>query len=225
MKKTILLIFLFFICNLFSSDITRIIDCKEAMDILDKTVQSFKSYKGKFCHTVISSDGRETTVEEGDAILKKGGKIKFAYLKPEGKIAVSNGKTAYLYLKEDNCAYKINILFKSKMPLLAKVVLGGIVPSKEFFCAFASKQDNILRLELGSKERDSSLRRLEVSIDEKSKFFSRISYVDEYEQRIIFDFYEGKSNIEILDNVFEFDPPKTAKIFESSEELQEKINF
>lgn len=225
MKKLFILFLGLFLVNLHPSEKIKILDCKEAMALLDKTANNFKSFQGKFTHSQTSSDGKKTNIEKGDVFLKRGGKIKFLYTEPEGKIAVSNGKTAYLYLKEDNCVYKTNIILKSKMPLLAKIVLGQTTPSKEFFCAFSQKEGEITTIELGTKEKDISLRRLEVAIDQKSGFFSKISYIDEYDQKIVFDFIDGRSNIEIPNTIFEFTPPKNAKIYESKDDFQQEMNF
>jgi len=225
MKKILLFLLVSFSLNAVFSQATRIIDCKEAMALLDKTVKNFKSFEGRFAHSETSQDGRTTNIEEGEVFLKRGGKIKFVYSNPEGKIAVSNGKTAYLYLKEDNSVYKMKIFLKNKLPILAKIIMGQVVPSKEFFCAFSQKEGNITTIQLGSKEKDSSLRHLEVEINEKTYFFSRISYINEYDQKVVFDFIEGRSDKEIPDQVFEFTPPKGAKLLESKEDFEQEMNF
>lgn len=225
MKKILLLLLTFcFLSAAFSESIT-IIDCKDALALLDKTVKNFKTFEGKFVHSETSPDGRTVNIEEGSVFLKRGGKIKFVYSNPEGKIAVSNGKTAYLYLKEDNTVYKMKIFLKNRLPILAKIIMGETVPSKEFFCAFSQKEANITTIELGSKEKDPSLKRLKVAIDEKTNFFSSISYINEYDQKIVFDLSESRSGGEISDKIFEFTPPKGAKILESSEEFQEELSF
>lgn len=225
MKKIFFLIFVLFFFNVNSFDDSMIIDCKEAMALLDRTVKNFKSFEGKFVHKITSLENFADEVEEGKIFLKKGGKIKFNYTKPEGKIAVSNGKIAFIYIKEDNCAYKIKIPFKSKIPPLLKIFMGQIVPSKEFFCAFSAKKGDVTTIELGLKEKDPSFRRVEVSIDEKNCFFSKISYIDQYNQKVVFEFFEGISDRDIQEDIFNFTPPKGTKILESLEDLEEEFRF
>ncbi len=225
MKRLFFVILCYFFFTATSFDNTNVVDCKYAMALFDSTVKNFKTFEGRFTHSYSSPDGKTMTVEEGNVFLKKGGKIKFVYSKPEGKIAVSNGKIAYLYLKEDNCAYKIRIPSGKKTPVLAKIIMGKTTPSREFFCAFARRENETLFLELGLKEKDLSLRRLEMGIDEKSGFFSSISYVDQYDQKIILNFFDGKSNTDIPDLFFEFSLPEGAKLLDSPEEFIDELNF
>mgnify|MGYP005844640439 CR=1 FL=1 len=225
MKKNFFLIFVVFFFNVNSFDDSKIIDCKEAMALLDRTVKSFKSFEGKFVHKITSLENFADEVEEGKIFLKKGGKIKFNYTKPEGKIAVSNGKTAFIYIPEDNCVYKIKIPFNSKIPPLLKIVMGKVVPSKEFFCAFSTKRGDVTTIELGLMEKDPSFRRVEVAIDEKSAFFSKINYVDQFNNKVVFEFFEGISNKGIPEDTFNFIPPEGTKIIESLEYFEEEFKF
>lgn len=226
MKKIFLLFSAFFLWAVFSFDNkSNVVDCKEAMALLDATMKNIRSFKGKFTHIVESSNGMTLSLEKGDFLLKKGGKIKFIYFKPEGKIAVTNGKNAYLYLKDDNCAYKTKIPSKNKMPILIKMLTGETTPSKEFFCAFSQKENDVILIELGSKEKNNSIRQISVEIDEKKGFLSKISYVDEYDQRITLQFLEIEKGRDLADDIFEFTPPRGAKIFESTEDFIEELNF
>jgi len=195
------------------------------MAILDDVVSKFTSFQGQFKHTVYFVSEGAIEIEEGTLFAEKGGKLRWNYSKPEGKVFVSDGKTAWLYLPDDNRAYKIKISHKKKLPILARIFLGEIKPSKEFFCISAEEKVDLIRIELGSAEKNVAVRRLQVEIDKLTGFFSEISYLDEFDNMMTFNFAGGQSGKTFPKETFQFTPPKNAKISEEAEELGEEMGF
>lgn len=218
--NSIFFLFTFFV---FSQD-PNFNECKKAMATLDDVVSRFTSFKGKFVHTISSIDDSFKQSEEGYLYLEKG-KMKWEYTNPEGKIALYDGKYAYLYIKEDNTLYKIKVSSRKKIPFFLKILLGEIKPSTKFFCANSNREDDLIKIELGYEEKEPSFRRVSVTVNEREKFLRQISFINEFDERVTFDFLEGETGTKFKDETFSISSPAGTKTIEDTESFQENLGF
>jgi outer membrane lipoprotein carrier protein len=189
-------------------------DCKTGLVLLDKVILDFSNWEGNFRHTVYFESESYTQVETGRLYAEKGGKMRWEYNDPEGKLAVSDGKTVWLYLPDEKRAYKSKIPASKYLPLAARFFFGKLQPSKEFFCVDAKSVNGTLSLELGFKEKNVNFRRLVVGLDEKEKFLARVSYRDELDNQVTFDFFNGRKGAKPDASLFNFTPPQGTRISE-----------
>ncbi len=199
-------------------------ECKKAMATLDNVVSRFTSFKGKFVHTISSIDDSFKQSEEGYLYLEKG-KMKWEYTNPEGKIALYDGRWAYLYIKEDNTLYKIKISSQKRIPFFLKILLGEMKPSTKFFCANSNREEGLIKIELGYEEKEPSFRRVSVIVNEREKFLQEISFINEFDERVTFKFLEGETGIKFKDDTFSFSPGVGTKTIEDTESFQENLGF
>jgi len=192
--------------------------CPEAMKLLDAVISGFSCWEGNFTHSIHYAALDYSEVEEGRLVVEKGGRMRWEYSSPPGKLAVSDGKTAWLYLPDEKRAYKLKIPPQKYLPVPIRLLFGKTTPSKEFFCVAASSENGKLTMELGFKEKSVNFRRLAVTIDLKEKFISGISYTDEMDNRIAYGFAGGKRDGRLDPGIFSFTPPPGVKI---SEELDD----
>lgn len=198
-------------------------DCEKAIAAMDEIIANFESWEGNFSHSASFENEGYAVIETGKLFTEKGGKMRWEYDEPEGKLAISDGKVAWLYLPDEKRAYKGKLTSSPKrLPLPARLFLGKIRPSSEFFCVEAKTEKEILTMALGFKERRVDFRRLKVSLDLKSRFLSEISYMDELDNKILFRFSNGIAGKKHDPSLFSFIPPKGTKI---SDDFESNFNF
>lgn len=191
------------------------------MKLLDEAVAGFGSWEGRFTHSVYSDAESYAETEEGKLFIGKGGKMRWEYSAPKGKLAVSDGRTVWLYVADEKRAYKLKIPPQKYLPVPVRLLLGKTRPSKEFFCAAASVEKGVVTIELGFKEKNVACRRLEVAVNENEKTIAGIRYIDEFDNRVEFRFSEGKKNEKPDPAIFSFTPPPGTRITEEADgELQ-----
>lgn len=223
-KKILVLIFaIFLVFSTFASDI-YFFDCKGAIKLLDESVSNFSSYKGNFIHSVSSLDNGFTQKEEGIFFFKKG-KMRWEYQKPEKKVALYDGKFAFLYMIEDNILYKIKVSNKKKIPPFVKILLGEMPPSKNFFCSTAKKDGSNIIMEIGYFQKDPTFKRVIITVDENKKLITKISFINQFEERVTFEFFDIQKNLPIDEELFKLNCPISVKVVEDEEGFQENLGF
>jgi outer membrane lipoprotein carrier protein len=217
--KILIALFLFQIC-LGSTPRENMPECKQAMAFLDDVITCFASWEGQFDHSVSFESESYVQVEQGRLYVQSGGKMRWEYSEPAGKLVVSDGKTVWLYLPDEKRAYKSRIPASKYLPVTARLLFGKMLPSKEFFCVDARTAGGILTLELGFKEKNVNFRRLSISLDLKEKFISKVSYIDELDNLVTFDFSNGKKGRRLEPALFTFTPPAGTKISDDPGDLK-----
>lgn len=221
MRKSKILLFIFLLF-LFQSG-NRGMDEKAAMQTLDKIVEKFKSFKGKFEFSVSTISGEVMEYEFGKIYFKKGGKTRWEYENPKGKLVLSNGKEIYIYLENEKTLYKLKIKNKNMLPPIVRFFFLEDKPSSYLFCAYCEEMGKKLRLELAFSEKEYSVRRLYVVLNEQQTFFEEIGFVNEFDERIKIRFSDGEVNKDFDDNVFRMDLSKDTIILEDYEGLMDSF--
>ena len=76
--------------------------------------------------------GHTRPSESGTLILRKQGKMRWDYSRPQGKLFVSDGKTVYLYTVRDNRVEKVPLKDTEDMRAPLAFLLGRLEMKKEF---------------------------------------------------------------------------------------------
>jgi len=79
-----------------------------------------------------SIQGHPRPTEAGDLVLKKKGKMRWDYTRPEGKLFISDGKEVYLYTSQDNRVEKVPLKDTEDMRAPLAFLLGHLDMKKEF---------------------------------------------------------------------------------------------
>lgn len=192
--------------------------CAGSMALLDEIVLDISSWECNFRHSVALGSEGFTEIEEGRVWMEKGGRMRWEYSAPEGKLAVTDGKTAWLYVPDEKRAYKLKIPPQKYLPVPFRLLFGKSRPSKEFFCVSSSSSEGVITVELGLKEKNVKFRRLAVSLDEKGKFITGISYLDEMDNLVSYVFSHCRRNGKIDPGLFSFSPPAGTRVSEEMDD-------
>ncbi len=174
---------------------------------------STKDLKAHFDQQIESSIG-SVKKASGDVWLKKGGKMRWDYSKPEKKLMVADGQTLWVYEPEDQQAFKQD-LRGSTMPLSVSVLIGEAKLAAEFDITateLAGIADGEAALQLAPKAPTTAYHHLVFVVD---------AATGQVKQTIIFDHQGGKNRMSfsafelnkgVDDHRFKFSPPSGTKI-------------
>jgi outer membrane lipoprotein carrier protein len=158
--------------------------------------------------------GRKRPPESGTLTLRKRGKMRWDYTRPQGKLFISDGKMIFLYTAGDNRVEKVPVRDTEDMRAPLAFLLGKLELKKEFRDFQVREQaDGALLSALAKNDRlpyksvemliadDGSIRQLQVAGRDESL----LAYV----------FRDEKLNIPLNDSIFHFAIPPGAEVVDA----------
>lgn len=189
------------------------VDVKALTQKMQKFYENSRDLKARFVQTVESALGGRKQQGSGEVALKKPGKMRWDYQKPEKKLMVSDGKTLWVYEPEDQQAFKQD-LRNSTLPISVSFLFGQGKLSDEFEIAPTeekSKPDEVV-LKLIPKLATAAYRYLLFTIDEKSGLVLATTVYDQQGGVTNIQFLDVKTNQGLEDKKFSFSPPRGTHI-------------
>lgn len=185
--------------------------CKRALRELSEGYRSFKSIRAHFRHSLVAPALKQEEVEEGTLVLERGGKMRWEYTTPPGKLAVSDGRTSYLYLPSDKQVY-IQPLDQWESPLAMRLLSGQVKPDEEVRCLDAQKagEETSLRLELVAP--DSGVKDLEVVFAPALGAVTAVRFRDPLGNSVSFQLSQVETGGTFPDDFFTFQVPQGVKV-------------
>ena len=168
--------------------------------ITDFTADFSQSYRGGVLQT--------QTVEQGSVSVKKPGRMRWVYLKPEKKEFVSNGQKMYLYIPQDRQVVVSDV--NSDASSMSSLFLAGKGDiSRDFTAAYIdSPLQGTLALKLTPRRRQPDYDYLVVAIDPISLQIRGLVTRDNQGGDSTLIFTNLKENQRISDKVFDFRIPR-----------------
>lgn len=108
--------------------------CGEAFIRLAQAYEHAVPVRARFRHVLVSKTLNQTEVEEGTVTLAPGGKMRWEYTQPAGKLAVADGKTSTLYLPEGREVFVQKLSEGPGEPLLFRLLTGRVRLEEEMAC-------------------------------------------------------------------------------------------
>ncbi len=186
---------------------------------IQKTYRGTHALEADFTQTYSSGDRART--ESGRVIFARGGRMRWDYRQPEGKIFVSNGKTVELYLPSENQVQKSSVKQSEDYRVPFRLLLSRL-DFKKYFSqiedissakALAPGDRIIAGIPKGGKNRpyDRVLIEFDSNLDIRRL---AITYRDESQMEFIFSHI--RRNPPLIDSTFEFTPPAGAEVIDQS---------
>ncbi len=171
-----------------------------------------ENFRAKFTQTSRAPGVVQNEQAKGIVYLRKDGKFRWDYEKPEVVLIVSDGQTLWIYQAEDK-QVMVDPRFGKKMKRFPYTFLSGMQNLHRDFTATIKKVgDRSVVLELIPRKQLKDIRKMSLTLDKKTLFILKISWVtfQEVETSIGFDDIDITSKIP--DSVFHFDPPEGVDI-------------
>lgn len=161
--------------------------------------------------------GHRRPTESGVLTLRKVGKMRWDYRRPEGKLFISDGKTVYLYTSANNRVEKVSLKNTEDMRAPLAFLLGKLAMNKEFrdFSTRTDTEGTWLRASARTDREPYSSVDMQLSSDGSVRHL----IVQGRDQSVIsYRFENEKINPKIDDATFHFQIPSGAQVVDALEQ-------
>jgi outer membrane lipoprotein carrier protein len=184
---------------------------------LQRKYDTIKDFSADFVHEAESSVLRKKLTERGTVLVKKPGRMRWAYKAPEEKLFVSDGTTAYMYVPADNQVVVTPIGSGDHATTAVLFLSGRGNLTRDFNVSFAKNGGGpdtwALRLEPRTEERDYDW--LEVVVDRANYRIRSLTAAEKQGTTSTFRFSNFKENVGLSDKTFAFTIPRGADVIRS----------
>jgi outer membrane lipoprotein carrier protein len=187
---------------------------KESADQLAARIQTrydtIKDFEADFVQSYQGGLLRTKTTEQGTVAIKRPGKMRWVYTKPERKEFVSNGQQIYSYIPRDKQVIVSPMpAGEQTTPALFLTGRGHLV--RDFSVSFAAvpgAANGTTGLKLVPKKADPEVEWLLVAVDPATLQIRQLVALDRQGGQSTFSFTNMKENRNLSDKVFDFQIPR-----------------
>jgi len=180
--------------------------CAETFRKVLQATRGAAGVRAGFRHVLRSPSLNQNETEEGTLILAEGGRTRWEYTVPPGKLAVADGKRSVLYLPAERQAF-VRRMDAGDAPVALRLLSGEGNLEAEVVCEGVERLGRLLILKLALKDTTSGVRNLEAAADASTGRLNRVYFRDALGNEITLEL----SGLEPLDRVdpslFAFEPP------------------
>lgn len=170
-----------------------------------------KDFEGDFVQSYEGGVLRTKTTERGALKIKRPGKIRFTYTKPERKEFVSDGVRLYTHLVADKQVIVGPAPSAEDGDVPAMFLAGRSDLARDYtpsFTALPGAAPGLITLKLVPKNRNSEFESLGIGLDQKTLQIQFLTATDKQGGRSSFTFSNLKENRGLSDKEFEFRVPR-----------------
>jgi outer membrane lipoprotein carrier protein len=180
---------------------------------VQKKYDSVRDFTADFVHDSEGGLLRKKQTESGEVQVKKPGKMRWDYKKPEPKVFVSDGRRIYLYVPADNQVIVNPVPEEDQATTAVLFLVGKGNLTRDFTVTYGeggTSETYALRLQPRLPERDYDW--LQIVIDRQTMQIRSLSAADNQGGRSTFRFSSVKENVGLADKAFEFKIPRGADV-------------
>ncbi len=189
----------------------------EVLDRIQAFYESTEDYQASFNQVYKNKLYNETKKSSGKVYIKRPGKMRWEYKKPNEKLFVSDGKVLWVYEAEAHQVYKQE-LASSELPTAISFLMGKGDLKKDFEYRLVENEKaakkGLLVIELVPKKATTQYKKLLFMVDEKSSGVKRTIIVDHSGNTNSMRFEKVKTNQGLKSKKFKFKMPKGATLVE-----------
>lgn len=193
-------------------------EAARVMSRLDRKLDSLRTLRGRFVQTFTSSGLGIPQAEEGTFAMERPDLLRWDYSKPERKLAVSDGKSTWLYMPDQKIVYKGTV--SDWMNGGAFSVLAGGHLAAAFDPIEASAQgveiSGDVRLRLRPKEHRDQYEYLLIEFEPASLLIHSITAVDGMGNRVAVHLSRMEQNPDLPGSLFRFVPPAGVQVVDQA---------
>src|SRR6478752_1382775 len=178
---------------------------------IQQRYNGIKDMQGDFVQTYEGGVLRTKTSEQGVVAIKRPGRMRFTYTKPEKKEFVSDGNRLYTYLVADKQVIVSPAPGPDQGDIPAMFLAGQSDLARDYtptFTPLPGAAPGLVTLKLVPKKHSEEYESLGVGVDPKSLQIQFLTAVDTQGGRSSFAFSNLKENRGLADKDFEFHIPR-----------------
>jgi outer membrane lipoprotein carrier protein len=188
---------------------------KDVVARVQKFYDTTKDLHAKFDQTLASAMGGNAKKASGDVWLKKPGKMRWDYAKPEKKAMVADGSHLWVYEEEDAQVFK-QCMSSSTLPAQVSFLVGSGKLADEFDATVVHPKDvggaGDVVLKMIPKTASGSYRYLLFVTDGKTGAVKETVIYDQQGGSNRLSFSAVEQNKSVADEKFHFTPPAGVKV-------------
>jgi outer membrane lipoprotein carrier protein len=158
--------------------------------------------------------GHPRPAEAGTLSLRKQGKMRWDYSRPEGKLFISDGKQVFLYTPEDNRVEKVPLKDTEDMRAPLAFLLGRLDMKKEFRDFQTHQADGGTWLEATAKTDRLPYEKVDMLVAPDG-CIQKLDVVGRDQSLLSYSFTDEKINPLLNDGLFHFQIPPGAQVVNS----------
>lgn len=163
-----------------------------------------------------SIQGHPRPPESGTMVLKKQGKMRWDYTRPEGKLFLSDGKNVYLYTARDNRVEKVPLKDTEDMRAPLAFLLGHLDMKKDFRDFQVQSADGGSWLDASAKTDRVPYEKVAMLITPDGSI-RELKVYGRDQSLLSFLFRDEKLNPQVQDKLFHFTIPSGADVVDALE--------
>jgi len=210
--RTILTLVVVFACGLLNAAATAQANDPAALAAkVQQRYNGIKDFQGDFVQSYEGGVLRTKTTERGTLAIKRPGRLRFSYTKPERKEFVSDGVRLYTHLVADKQVIVSPAPSPDDGDVPAMFLAGQSDLARDYtpsFTPLPGAAAGLLTLTLVPKSKDSEFESLGIGVDPKTLQIQFLTAVDKQGGRSSFTFSNLKENRGLSDKDFEFRIPR-----------------
>lgn len=187
--------------------------CGEAWVRLAQVYEHMAPMRAHFRHILIAKTLNQTEVEEGTVTLAPGGRMRWEYTQPAGKLAVTDGKTSILYLPEGREVFIQKLVEGPGEPILFRLLSGRVKLEQEMACDGVTVHDGEAVLALRLLGSGADVRQVEVTTAASTGQVLQVKYHDALGNEVSLSLDGVQPLAAVPDSLFVFQLPEGARVF------------
>lgn len=184
--------------------------CDQAFPRLVRAYAQALPMRAKFKHVLVALALNQTEVEEGTVTLAAGGRMRWDYTKPPGKLAVADGKESFLFLPEAKEVFVQPL--RADAPLLFRLLSGAVKLEEEVRCESASVRDGRVVLTLRLLRADAEVKTVEVTTEAATGRVIEVRYGDPLGNEVSLSLSDIERPAALPDALFSFRVPEGVRV-------------
>jgi outer membrane lipoprotein carrier protein len=177
-----------------------------------------RDFSADFTHEAESGVLRKKLVERGSVMVKKPGKMRWAYKAPEEKLFVSDGSRMYMHTPADNQVIVSAVPADDQATTAVLFLTGKGKLTRDFTVSLtegAPAGTYALKLQPKLQERDYDW--LQLVVDRATFQIRSLTAADKQGTRSTFTFSNFKENVGLPDKTFQFNIPRGADVIQAGQ--------
>ena len=187
---------------------------QEALDAVQSNYEKILTFEAEFAQKSYVKMMDKTQHAKGTVSIKKPGRMKWIYGAPGTQVLISNGKTLWHYVADEEQVTKVPIesIYSSNTPALFLAGQGSLI--KTFNVESVNLETNPICITLIPKKNDQALTRLQLFANKKNYQITGSTVYDKLGNKTEVRFKNIKTNIDFPEGTFEFHAPPNTEILD-----------
>src|SRR4051812_17419807 len=183
---------------------------------LQQKYDTVKDFTADFTHIYEGGVLKKKTTEQGTVAIKKPGKMRWDYRKPEEKLFVSDGRMIYSYVPADKQVIYSDAPREDEATTAVLFLAGKGNLLRDFDVSFTDAPGpGSVALQLKPRQKQRDYDWLIVVVDRASMRIQALTAADQQGGRSTFQFTNYRENTGVADSAFTFKIPKGADVIKA----------